>query len=480
MNQTKSLRPPIVTIMGHIDHGKTTLLDKIRSTNVWKKEVGGITQHIAGYQALVKQKNGQERLITFIDTPGHAAFSNMRLRGTQVADIVILVISAVDGIMVQTKEIIEYIEKSQLPFIVALNKIDLPGANLDKVKGQLVELGYAPEDYGGQLSTIPVSAKTGEGIDRLLDMILLTSDILELASDDQSPLEAITIESRLDKQRGPVATAIIKKGTMSVGDTIYSGDQPTKVKALVDYTGKTIKSASPSTPVEILGFNSPPPVGGLITAAPILPVLQTASPLAEPPQHTLVDESPKINVVIKADVEGTLEAILKSFPDEVKVIRAAVGPVTDNDVFLAQNSKAKIYCFNNPVPKYIKNLADNSQVQVFETRIIYEIIEDIQGQVLKMLEPTIDETILGEGTIIAEFKINKVRIAGIKVTKGEIAKGSNIHLKRDDKIIKDTKVEGIHQGKAVVDQIKVGSEAGMTFRPYVDFKINDVIISYNK
>lgn len=481
MTIQNKFRPPIVAVMGHIDHGKTSLLDKIRSTSVTRKEAGGITQHIGAYQVAVKQKNNEESLITFIDTPGHAAFCNMRARGADTTDIVVLVVSAVEGIMAQTKECINHIKKANLPFIVAMNKIDLPNAQPDKIKGQLVELGFTPEEYGGQTSVIPVSAKTGEGIDKLLEMILLNAELMELANEPTAPLEAVVIESKLDKNRGPVASIIVQKGTLKSGDQVYAETVGCKVKAMIDWTGANVKEAGPSTPVEVLGFEKTPTVGSLITpdkrehaCAPVAGKVPTyCAPVGE-------EETPRLLVIVKADVEGTLEALLSSFSDDVKVISSGVGAVSDNDVFLAETTKAQIFAFNVSTPKFILKLAESKEVRIFESRIIYEIIEDIQAQVLRLLEPTIDETILGEGLIKAEFKIDKVRIAGVQCTKGEIEKGSLIHLKRDGKIIKDTKVEGIRQGKNIIEKIKQGTDCGMTFRPYVDFKIGDAIISYKK
>jgi translation initiation factor IF-2 len=478
-NKNSFERPPIVAVMGHIDHGKTSLLDKIRSTNVTQKEAGGITQHIGAYQVAVPQKNGEEKLITFIDTPGHAAFSNMRIRGAQVTDIVILVIAATEGVMPQTKESLDLIKKSNLPFVVAMNKMDMENAAPDKVKGQLVELGYTPEEYGGQISLIPVSAKTGKGIDELLEMILLNAELMELKANPDDPVEAIIIESKLDKNRGPVASLIVKNGTLHVGDIVYADDVLCKIKAMVDHTGKMQKEAGPSVAVEVLGFERVPSVGSVVTPEKrsVAEVIKKAN---VPVNSDESEEVPTLNVILKADVKGTLEALEHSFTDDVVIVSSGIGAVTDNDVFLAEASGAQIFAFNVNVPGHISKLAENAKVRVFQSKIIYEIIEDIQSQVLKLLEPTIDETILGEGIIIAEFKIDKVRIAGIRCTKGEITKSDNIHLKRDGKIIKDTKVEGIHMAKQIVDKVKSGVECGMTFKPYVDFKLNDVIISYNK
>lgn len=474
-NNTKLTRPPIVAVMGHIDHGKTSLLDKIRSTNIWKKEAGGITQHIGAYQAKVTEKDGQTKLITFIDTPGHAAFINMRACGAKATDMVVLVVSAVEGIMPQTKECFEHIKKMDVPFIVAMNKIDLENASPDKIKGQLVELGYTPEEYGGQTAVIPVSAKTGKGIEDLLEMILLNAEILELDSDPEGCFEAVIIESRLDKNRGPVASLIVNRGTLRIGDIVYSEDILCKVKALIDCNGQPLKEAGPSTPVEVLGFEKVPSVSSLV-------ISNKTECSSESKEHKVLlestEENPKLKVILKADVKGTLEALENSFNDDVIVISAGIGAVSDNDVFLAEAAKAQIFAFNISTPKHISQIAESAKVRIFESRIIYEIIEDIQNQVLRLLEPTIDETIVGEALIKAEFKIDKVRISGVQCTKGEISKGDLIHLKRDGKIIKDTKVEGIRQGKNIVEKLKSGADCGMTFKPYVDFKLNDVIIAY--
>jgi len=470
-------RPPIVAVMGHIDHGKTSLLDKIRSANIAKKEAGGITQHINSYQTTVKLKDGKTGVITFIDTPGHAAFCNMRVRGANVTDIVVLVISAVDGIMTQTKECITEIHKSNLPVIVAMNKIDLDGSSPEKIKGQLVEAGLTPEEYGGQVTICPVSAKTGVGINELLETILLNAEVMELKSEPEASLEAAIIESRLDNSRGPVANVIIKKGTLKLGDIVYAGDILCKVKAMINSDGENITTAPPSTPVEVLGFQSTPPAGAVIT-----PEKQETIAYVNPDVSTTgldkKDDIVRLPIVVKADVQGTLEALKNSFSDDVQLIYTGVGPVTDHDVFVAATAHAQIFAFNVSVPRFIKNMADNEKVPIIESKVIYELIENIQTQVLKMLDPTIEETIIGEGKIIAEFKIEKVRIAGIQVYKGEISKGDAIHLKRDDKIIKDTKVEGIRNGKNILEKVKATTECGMTFKPYVDFKLNDVIISY--
>jgi len=462
-------RSPIVTIMGHIDHGKTTLLDKIRAASVAAREAGGITQHISAYQTEVKLKSGKTATITFLDTPGHAAFCQMRTRGAQITDLVVLVVSAVDGVMAQTKECIKEIKRSGVPVIVAMTKMDLDGAAPEKIKGQLVELEIVPEDYGGQTSLIPVSAKTGNGIDKLLETIILNAEVMELKDESASPLEAVVIESLLDKSRGPVATLIVKKGTIHLGDQIFAESISGKVKAM------SVSPATPSTPVEILGFESVPPVGACVTSIPTPTQEKT---VVSRLNQTRTDGTPRLPIVVKADVQGTLEALLSSLSDDVFLIASGVGTVTDNDVFLAASSKAQIFAYNVSVPRFIRNLADNQKVPLFESKIIYEIIDDIQAQVLRLLDPTIEETTLGEAKIIAEFKIEKVHIAGIEVIQGEIGPGDSIHLRRDDAIIKDTKVEGIRQAKTVVNKAKSGSQYGITFKPYIDFKVGDAIIAY--
>jgi len=509
---TKQFRPSIVTFMGHIDHGKTTLLDKIRSTNLWKKETGGITQHIGAYQVNLKTKKGQDTFITFIDTPGHAAFVNMRRTGSQVTDLVVLVISATDGIKAQTKECIKLIQKQKLPFIVAINKIDQKNASVDKVKGQLVELEITPEDYGGQVCCLPVSAKTGQGIDKLLEMIVLNAEIMELISLPQAPLQAFIIESKIDKNRGPVASLILKQGSIEVGDIIYIQNQPTKIKALINYNGDHIQQIGPGGAVEVLGFDSPPPVASQVTdhlspsVADGSTDTPTAPPSAEGTPHpegyreaaglpavegtpleptasigaTPSDSDKQLLIIIKADTYGTLRAMLKSFSDDVLLIHSGIGAVNENDIFLAESSGAQIFAFNLKIAKFIKNLAKNQKVRIFESNIIYEIIDDINAQVLKILEPTIDETMAGEAKIIAQLEINKRRIAGVKCTKGLLCRGDTIHLKRGEEIIKDSKIDTVRQGKQEVDEVKTGAECGVTFKPQIDFHLDDVIISYYK
>lgn len=471
----QSFRPPVVTVMGHVDHGKTTLLDTIRTANIAAKEAGAITQHLGAYQVEVSSKNGP-RLITFIDTPGHAAFTAMRKRGASITDLVILVISAGEGIMPQTKECIRIIQENNLTPIVAITKIDLPNIFLDKIKGQLVESGLTPEEYGGQIPVVALSSKTKEGIDKLLETILIHADVMELTNQDSEPVLGLVVESSMDTRRGPVATVIMQKGVLHKGDFVYAQSASGKIKNLLSFKGVPLEKANASTPVEILGFTTVPSVGSPLTLSPPSEEVKTVTESQKVTDSTDI----KLPVILKADTQGTLEALKNSFPEEVQVISSSVGSITDTDVFLAQTTKATIYAFNLKTAAAIQTLAHNSQVNIVESKIIYEIIESISQKVLKLMEPTIDETILGEAQIIAEFKINKVRIAGVKVTKGEIKKGDSIHLKRESKIIKDTKVGNIQQAKNIVEVVKSGQDCGMTFLPYVDFKTDDILLAYKK
>jgi translation initiation factor IF-2 len=356
-----------------------------------------------------------------------------------------------------------------------MNKMDLEGASPEKIKGQLVEVDLTPEEYGGQIAVIPVSAKTGQGIDKLIELIKLNAEIMELKSEPELELSAFIIESKLDKSRGPVASIIVQKGTINLGDTVYADNISCKVKALIDDKGQSLKIANPSTPVEVLGWQQVPCVGSIVTPKKHEAIITECKA-----KYEYVQDNPKLKVILKADTEGTLQALKNSFSDDVYILSQSVGAITDTDVFMADTGKAQIFAFNVNTPKQILKLAETNQVKIFQSKIIYEIIENIQTQVLKMLEPTIDETILGEGTIKAEFKIDKVRIAGLQCTKGEVKKGDLIHLKRDNKIIKDTKVEGIHQGKDIVEKIKANTDCGITFKPYIDFQVGDAILAYSK
>ncbi len=479
-------RPPIVTIMGHIDHGKTTLLDKIRKTHVQEKEVGGITQHTGAYQITItsKGKKQEPQKITFIDTPGHAAFAKMRARGAQVTDIVVLVIDSKEGVKEQTKESLKYIRKTNIPFLVALNKIDLPESNPDRVYSQLAENKVIVEKYGGDIVAVPVSAKSGQGIDQLLEMILVVAEMQEIKSDPKGKFDGVIIESHLDKNCGPLATILVKKGTLRLGDVIITDSQKTKIKAMFDENFKRVKTADPSTPVEVLGFKILPPAGSKIFSPPLGQTDDKAPKTQSLPSTELPKEIPKdekcLKIILKADTVGTLEAITSNFSDEVKIIHQGIGNITESDVLLASSTGSQIIAFNVNAPPSAQKLAQTENVKINQYNLIYKLLEDIEKRVLKILEPTIDEEILGEAKIIKTFEIKNQKIAGCKINQGEIKINDKIHLKRGDNLISDTKIISLRKGKESVKSVKKNEEFGAIFSPPLDFQENDAIISYRK
>lgn len=467
-------RPPVVTIMGHVDHGKTSLLDAIRHTSVAAKEAGGITQHIGAYQV---EHAGKP--ITFIDTPGHAAFTKMRSRGAQVTDIVVLVVSATEGVKPQTVESIQHIKKAGVQYLVAMTKIDLPEKNPEMVKAQLTEHEVFVEGYGGDIVCVPVSAKTGEGLDKLLEMIQLVAELMELKADPEALLEGVIVESKMDKQRGPVATVLVKQGTLKVGSVVFAGHVEAKVKAMTDAFGKPMKSAGPSTPVEVLGWSEVPLVGSFVStvrAAAVARVQKQAVTTAEAQEG----EKPKLKLILKSDVAGTLEAIENSLSlDEVILISTGVGDVAETDVLLAESTGALIIGFHVKVPSAVQKLAESTKVKIKVYAIIYDLIEDLQKQILKLIEPSIDEEELGTADVIAVFDIKGERIAGSKVKTGEIARGQMYHLKRGGKTVADPKIKSMKTSKTDIDVAKAGSECGIVFRNFNDVQIGDQIVAYH-
>ena len=400
-------RSPIVTVMGHVDHGKTTLLDAIRHAKVAAGETGGITQHIGAYQ--VTQNN---KTITFIDTPGHAAFTKMRSRGAQVTDIAILVVSATEGVKPQTVESIQHIISAKVQPIVAITKMDLPEASPDMVKAQLTEHSMFVEGYGGDVVAVPVSAKTGEGLDKLLEMIGLVAEMLELKADPSGQLEAVVIESEKDPHRGPVATILVRNGTLRSGETIYIGEVATKIRAMVNDAGKTVKEAGPSSAVLVLGWKQVPDVGSKVAqqseiAEPekavepekVQPIVKEKPALPSEPnpetEKKALKDQKKIRLIIKSDTAGTLEAIEQSMTEEIEIIDQGVGEVTETDVLLAEATGARIIGFQVKVPSSVEKLAEMQGVKIKSYTIIYEFLEELQKQVLKLIEPTIDEQELG-------------------------------------------------------------------------------------
>ncbi len=471
----KITRPPIITVMGHIDHGKTTLLDTLRQSNQAAQESGGITQHIGAYQI-----NHQGRKLTFIDTPGHAAFTAMRSRGAQVTDLVILVIDAVESVKPQTKECLDHIRAAKVPFLVAINKIDLPNASPDIVKKDLADADILVEGFGGDIVCVPVSAKTKKGLDQLLEMLLLLADMQKIQADPQASLQAVIIESSLDQKRGPLATIIVKNGTLKIGDNLQAKDTLGKVKALFDASGKKLIQVLPGQPAQVLGFKQVPPVGSQVTSSesPSLP------PPSESPPKTSLPETDtnvkKLKIILKADVVGTLEAITQNLGDEINLISSGVGEVTESDVLLAESTTATILAFRVKIISAAKKLADTEAILIKSYSLIHELLDDVQQQILKLLEPTIDEKITGEAKVIAEFTVKGQHIIGCQIESGKLTVGDSVHLQRGKDQIADSKIKSIHQGKDSIDKAKKGEECGILLSSQLDFKLKDKLIAYQK
>ena len=485
-------RPAIVTIMGHVDHGKTTLLDTIRSTHVVRGEAGGITQHIGAYQV---QKNGQ--LITFIDTPGHAAFTEMRARGAEVTDIVILVVAADDGVMPQTKEAIEHAQAANVPIIVAVNKMDKPSANPDRVKNELMAYNLIAEEWGGDTIFVPISALMGTGVDELLEMVILLSEMKEYKANPNRLAVGTVIEARLDKGRGPVATLLVQNGTLKVGDMIVVGTTYGKVRAMQDELGRSVKAAAPAKPVEITGLAEVPFAGEKFMA---LEDERKARAIAEVRAQNKFNEEmganraaslndilseangelKVLNLIIKCDVQGSIEAIrglvdkIQIDGTKINIISARVGGVTDNDISLAIASHAIIVGFNIRPTAQINDLAKEKKVEIRLYNIIYKLQEDIEKAAKGMLDPVFEEKVTGEAEVRELFKISKVgTIAGSMVTRGEIRRGGSIRVIRDSIVIYTGKIAGLRRFKDDVKEVKEGYDCGITIEHYNDLKVGD-------
>ncbi|HXH61561.1 MAG TPA: translation initiation factor IF-2 [Fimbriimonadaceae bacterium] len=492
-------RPPVVTILGHVDHGKTSLLDYIRKTNVVAKEHGGITQHIGAYQ--VKVEGG---LITFLDTPGHAAFTAMRARGAQVTDIAILVVAADDGIMPQTIEAINHAKSADVPIIVAVNKIDVPGANPGKVLQQMTEHELVPEAYGGQVIVCNVSAHTGEGIENLLEMILLQAEVLDLKADARADLEGVVVEAQLDRGRGPVATVLVESGTLRVGDVIIAGNTWGKVKAMNDWSGERLKEAGPSTPVEVLGLNDVPGAGDRVEGAKderaardvadgrvseereaaLMPQRRKVS-LKDLVKKGSDDEAKDLNLIVKADVQGSVEAVrgmlekLEHPEVNVRIIHTGVGPITESDVLLASAAGAICVGFNVKPEGKTKTEAERQKVEIRTYKVIYELVEDIEKAIKGMLEPKFEEEPLGTVEIRAVFKLTKAGVvAGCHVTEGKVARGASCRVHRGDEIVFAGKIASLRNVKEDVREMTAGQDCGVRFEGWTEFKAGDVIEAY--
>lgn len=482
--KTASLtRPPVVAVLGHIDHGKTSLLDKIRRTSLADRESGGITQHIGAYQV-----DHQNQKITFIDTLGHAAFAKMRSRGAKVADLVILVVAADEGFKPQTQECLEHIQAARIPYLVALNKVDLPNLDLEKVKDDLVKNGIRLEKKTkGEVVCLPVSAKTGEGIEGLLEMVLLLAEMAVLKADPEGEFKGVVIESKLDKSRGPLATLLVQEGSLRPGDEIKAEGAAARIKAMFDESGRRVKKAVPGQPVEVLGFNEIPPIGGkVVSGAKETQVFSPAKPAnlaAAAKKETEVSDSTggeenRLKVILKTDVSGTLEAIKNSLPEDVKIISAGVGDLTESDVLLAAAVEGEIIGFRVKASGSVKKLAQSEKVdyQLFST--IYDLLETVEEKALKVMEPTIGEAILGQAEIIEEFVIKKQRVVGARVSEGKISKKDKLHLKRNGEIIGDCGIKSMKKGNEDASQALKGEEFGAILKPSLDFALGDMLVSY--
>jgi len=455
-------RPPIIVILGHVDHGKTSLLDSLRKTNVVASEAGGITQHISSFQLI---NNG--KLMTFIDTPGHAAFSAMRQRGSKLADIAILVVSSGDGVMPQTIESIDFIKSSGLPFVVALTKSDLAESNPDKVKTQLAEHQVLVEDMGGDVPVISVSVKTQKGISDLLEILSLLTELNPPQADSEGELECVVLESRLDSQKGPLATVVIMKGTLITGQNLFQTTKIGKARALVDPDGQSLNEALPSQPVEILGLNLLPEVGSVISGLPqnIAPKTQSAP---------VFDKDAQTIIILKTDVVGSQEAISWSLPEGVTILSSGTGDVTENDILSASANKAKVIAFNVKCPVSVAKLAEIEKVTVRSFRIIYELLDYLRD----LLDPKVIETITGKAQIIAEFKYNQDHVAGCRVVEGRINKTDTLKLFRGENLIGQMKFKSFKTKKTDLVAAKNGTEFGAVLSPVLDFRVGDTIISF--
>ncbi len=471
-------RPPVVTIMGHVDHGKTTLLDYIRKTNVAAREHGGITQHISSYQV---NFNGQ--VITFIDTPGHEAFSAMRARGANVTDIAILVVAADDGVMPQTKESISHIKAAGVPMIVAINKMDLPGANVTRVKKGLSESDVLVEDYGGDVVTVPISAKTGDGVKDLLEMVTLVAEMTQLKETSKEPFEAVVIESSIDRFRGPLATILVKAGQLAVGDEVKTNKTSGKVRALVDSTGTQIKQATVSQPVQILGLEAVPAVGDILVSGnkeAVAVAAETVTRLTA--LERLAQPVSAISLVIKADVAGSLEAIngavenLNSEGQKVSVVHKETGDITESDVLLAASTSAIIIGFNVKVTKNVEKLADEEKVMIRTFNIIYELLDELK-EGLDTLAEAKKEQVLGKASIIAAFSTSYGRVAGVKVSEGRLARGDRVNLYRAEEKIATVRIKSIRHLQEEVNSTKVGQEYGILLEGKLEFASGDIIVA---
>jgi translation initiation factor IF-2 len=486
-------RPPVVTILGHVDHGKTTLLDAIRNTNVAGGEVGGITQHIGAYQIEHKKQ-----LITFLDTPGHAAFTAMRARGAQGADIVILVVAADDGVMPQTKEAIAHAKAAKVPIVVAMNKIDKGNADPDKVKRQLAEVELVPDDWGGDTLIVPISAKQKKGIDDLLEAITLVADSMNIQANPMGKVMGTVIEAELDKNRGPIATLLVQNGTLNMGDAIVVGDVCGRIKAMFDYRLRPVRKAGPATPVSVMGLSDVPAAGDVFQVVPserearviVSDRLQAKSDAANGPKVAITleqlfsrfqaGETRELRLVLKADVQGSVEPIISSLKDlnteEIKlnILHASTGNITENDVMLAAASKAIVLGFSVSADSAARNLAEAEGVSIRTYDIIYRLLEDIEKALKGMLEPEVKEIVIGHADVRAIFRVSKVgAIAGCRVTDGELRRNGKMRVLRGTQVVHTGEVGSLKHLQDDVREVRQGFECGVGIKHFDEYQVGD-------
>jgi translation initiation factor IF-2 len=498
-------RPPVVTIMGHVDHGKTTLLDSIRSTSVAEGEAGGITQHIGAYKVSIQDKSSPAfgRQIVFLDTPGHEAFTRMRSRGAKATDIVVLVVAADDGVMPQTLEAIDHAHAAEVPIIVAVNKIDKPGALPDRVKKQLADRGLMPEDWGGKTVFVDVSAKQKTNLNLLLEMICLVADLQELKANPDRPATGVVLEAKLDRGRGPVATVLAQNGTLRTGDNFVVGNVYGKVRAMFDDRGQQLSAAPPSTPVEILGMEGLPQAGDQFVVVADRDKARGISDYREQKarEATLAKSSrvsleglaeqvksagtKELNIILKGDVHGSIEVLgdllgkMSNDKVRLKVLRSGVGAITESDVLLASASNAIIIGFNVRPERKAQELAEQEEVDIRLHSIIYELQDEIKRAMSGLLEPTFKETYQGRAQVLETFRIPKVgTVAGCRVTDGLIKRDSEVRLLRDNIVVFKGKVSSLRRFKDDASQVTNGMECGISIANYGDIKVNDVIEAF--
>ncbi|MFO0390077.1 MAG: translation initiation factor IF-2 [Alphaproteobacteria bacterium] len=488
-------RPPVVTVMGHVDHGKTSLLDALRKTDVVSREAGGITQHIGAYQ--VELAGGKK--VSFLDTPGHEAFTAMRARGAKATDIVILVVAADDGVMEQTKEAIAHAKAAEVPIVVAVNKIDKPGADASRVKNELMQYGLVPEEFGGDTIVIEVSAKTGQNLEQLIETLLLQAEVMELKANPNRPASGVVLESKLDQGKGVVTTVLVQKGTLRVGDIVVAGPAYGRVRIMIDDKGQPMKEALPGAPVAVLGLSMPPEAGDNFSA---VENEKTARDIAEYRERRIREQNvvlaartmdslfsaaagtnaKEMPVIIKGDVQGSVEAIAGSVQkfsgDEVavRILHSGVGGITESDVSLAKSTGALIIAFNVRAAPKAKELASKDKVNIRYYSIIYEVVDDVKAALSGMLSPTIRENFIGYAQIRQVFNISKVgKVAGCMVTDGVIKRGCKVRLLRDNVVIHEGTLKTLKRFKDEVKEVKSGAECGMAFENYDDIRENDQI-----